>query len=87
MTQLTNNKLNKKTKPITLEQTVQKVKELNKEVKGLKELLHSIMTHIKHTYGNIQDIANVLNAAKVEWIPDDKHEKIEAYKNKIMKED
>ena len=87
MTQQTNNNLNKKTKPITLEQTVQKVKELNKEVKGLKELLHSIMTHIKHTYGNIQDIANVLNAAKVEWIPDDKHEKIEAYKNKIMKED
>jgi archaellum component FlaC len=87
MTQLTNNKLNKKTKPITLEQTVQKVKELNKEVKGLKELLHSIMTHIKHTYGNIQDIANVLNAADIEHIPDDKHEKIKAYKDKLMKED
>jgi len=69
MTQLTNNKLNKKTKPITLEQTVQKVKELNKEVMGLKELLDSMMTHIKHTYGHIQDIANVLNAADKEWIP------------------
>jgi archaellum component FlaC len=54
---------------ITLEQTIDKVKELNKEVKGLKELLDSMMTHIKHTYGYIQDIANVLNAADKEWIP------------------
>ena len=87
MTQLTNNKLNKKTKPINLEQTVQKVKELNKEVKGIKELLGDILTHISHTYKNIQDIANVLNAAEKEWIPDDKHEKIQAYKDKIMKEE
>ena len=65
MTQQTNNKNN----PITLEQTVQKVKELNKEVRGLKELLDSMMIHIKHTYGHIQDIANVLNAADKEWIP------------------
>ena len=79
--------MTQQTNPITLEQTIQKVKELNKEVKGLKELLHSVLTHIKHTYGNIQDIANVLNAADIEHIPDDKHEKIQAYKDKIMKED
>tara|TARA_R100000808_G_scaffold3862_1_gene13187 strand:+ start:50 stop:289 length:240 start_codon:yes stop_codon:yes gene_type:complete len=79
--------MTQQTNPITLEQTIQKVKELNKEVKGLKELLHDILTHIKHTYGNIQDIANVLNAAEIEHIPDDKHEKIQAYKDKIMKED
>ena len=79
--------MTQQTNPITLEQIIQKVKELNKEVKGLKELLHDILTHIKHTYGNIQDIANVLNAAEIEHIPDDKHEKIQAYKDKIMKED
>ena len=78
--------MTQQTNPITLEQTIQKVKELNKEVKGLKELLHDILTHIKHTNGNIQDIANVLNAADIEHIPDDKHEKIQAYKDKIMKE-
>ena len=78
--------MTKQTNPITLEQTITKVKKLNKEMKELKELLHSIMTHIKHTYGNIQDIANILNAAEKEWIPDDKYEKIQAYKDKIMKE-
>ena len=57
------------TKPITLEQTVQKVKELNKEMGEVKDLLSSILTHISHTYKNINDIANVLNAADKEWIP------------------
>ena len=74
------------TKPITLEQTIDKVKELNKEVRGLKELLLSIMTHIEHTYGYIQQIGDILGTAKVEHIPDDKAKLIETYKNKIMKE-
>ena len=78
--------MTQQTKPITLEQTIDKVKELNKEVKGLKELLYSIMTHIKHTYGYIQQIGDILGTAKVENIPDDKFEKIEAYKDKVMKE-
>ena len=78
--------MTKQNNPITLEQTITKVKEINKEMKELKGLLHSILTHIKHTYGNIQDIANVLNAAEIEHIPDDKHKKIQAYKNEIMKE-
>ena len=82
----TNNKTIKNTKPITLEQTIDKVKELNKEVRGLKELLLSIMTHIEHTYGYIQQIGDILGTAKVEHIPDDKAKLIETYKNKIMKE-
>lgn len=86
MTQPTNNKTIKNTKPITLEQTIDKVRELNKEVRGLKELLLSIMTHIEHTYGYIQQIGDILGTAKVEHIPDDKAKLIETYKNKIMKE-
>ena len=78
--------MTQQTKPFTLEQTINKVKELNKEVKGLKELLLSIMTHIEHTYGYIQQIGDILGTAKVENIPDDKFEKIEAYKDKVMKE-
>lgn len=71
------------TVPITLEQTVQKVKEHNKEIKQIKEMLGDILTHISHTYGNINDIANVLNAAEKEWIPEDKEGQINHYKNKI----
>tara|TARA_Y100001938_G_C7787643_1_gene280969 strand:- start:40 stop:306 length:267 start_codon:yes stop_codon:yes gene_type:complete len=71
------------TVPITLEQTVQKVKEHNKEIKQIKEMLGDILTHISHTYGNINDIANVLNAAEKEWIPEDKEGQISHYKNKI----
>ena len=71
------------TNPITLEQTVLKVKEHNKEIKQIKEMLGDILTHISHTYGNINDIANVLNAAEKEWIPEDKEGQINHYKNKI----
>tara|TARA_R100001224_G_C3922815_1_gene115897 strand:- start:291 stop:563 length:273 start_codon:yes stop_codon:yes gene_type:complete len=71
------------TNPITLEQTIQKVKEHNKEIKLMKELLGDILTHISHTYGNINSIANVLNAAEKEWIPEDKEGQINHYKNKI----
>ena len=71
------------TNPITLEQTVLKVKEHNKEIKQIKEMLGDILTHISHTYGNINDIANVLNAAEKEWIPEDKEGQISHYKNKI----
>tara|TARA_R100000995_G_scaffold60357_1_gene30599 strand:- start:6532 stop:6798 length:267 start_codon:yes stop_codon:yes gene_type:complete len=71
------------TVPITLEQTVLKVKEHNKEIKQIKEMLGDILTHISHTYGNINDIANVLNAAEKEWIPEDKEGQISHYKNKI----
>ena len=66
MTQQTNNQTGNK---ITLEQTIQKVKDLNKEIKEVKDLLGDILTHISHTYKNIQDIANVLNAAEKEWVP------------------
>ena len=76
--------MTQQTKPITLEQTIDKVKELNKEIRGLKELLLSIMTHIQHTYGYIQQIGDILGTAKIEEIPDDKFEKIEAYKDKVM---
>ena len=71
------------TVPITLEQTVLKVKEHNKEIKQIKEMLGDILTHISHTYGNINSIANVLNAAEKEWIPEDKEGQINHYKNKI----
>ena len=71
------------TVPITLEQTVLKVKEHNKEIKQIKEMLGDILTHISHTYGNINSIATVLNAAEKEWIPEDKEGQISHYKNKI----
>ena len=64
--------MTQQTNPITLEQTIDKVKELNKEVKGLKELLQDIITHISHTYKNINDIANVLNGAEKSWVPNNK---------------
>ena len=82
MTQQTNNKDNQ----ITLEQTVQKVKQLNKDVKECLEMLHTIVSHIDKTYGYIEQIGNILGDAKVENIPNDKFEKIEAYKDKILKE-
>ena len=80
MTQQTNNKDNQ----ITLEQTVQKVKELNKEVKDILELLHSIVMQVDKTYGYIEQIGDILGTAKVEEIPNDKFEKIETYKDKVM---
>ena len=59
--------------PFTLEQTVQKVKELNKEVKECRE-------HVDKTYGYIKVIGETLGTAKIDVIPEEKHEEL----NKLL---
>ena len=49
----------------TLEQTVQKVKELNKEVKEQRQLLHTILEQIAKTYSYIGKVADILDIAKI----------------------
>ena len=73
--------------PFTLEQTVQKVKELNKEVKecreditGCIEMINSLLIHVDKTYGYIKVIGETLGTAKIDVIPEEKHEEL----NKLL---
>ena len=66
--------------PITLEQTVQKVKQLNKDVKECLDMLHSLLIHVDKTYGYIKVIGEVLGTAKIDIIPEEKHEEF----NKLL---
>ena len=50
---------------LTLEDTIEKVKELNKELKEQRQLLHTILEQIARTYSYIGRVADILDKAKV----------------------